>query len=102
MTQQTKHTPGPWYLSDTGNLYSEATDRHIANLDTSMDFKNNSQQLEANARLIAAAPELLEALERASKLLKENAGLFGKDQDRILDNVDYFEAALLKATGSPC
>lgn len=38
--------------------------------------------------------ELIKALTRASKLLKENASLFGKDRDRILDNVDYFEGVL--------
>jgi hypothetical protein len=63
----TKHTPGPWHVvekaehkgkgilhivEEGGNSYWE-----IATLMT------HDAELEANARLIAAAPELLEALE---------------------------------------
>lgn len=51
-----KHTAGPWYESSTGNhqglIASEATGENVA---VSYD--------KADAPLIAAAPELLEALE---------------------------------------
>jgi hypothetical protein len=57
-TQQVQHTPGPWaYQATAGNhdfaIYPEATGRDLALV---RDFN------EANARLIAAAPDLLAAL----------------------------------------
>ena len=59
-----KHTPGPWYLASTDNgaqahLQTSAreTDTYIALIDT-MDTEQD-----ANARLIAAAPELANALD---------------------------------------
>lgn len=54
----TTHTPGPWIHSG-GQIYPDATAPTIAMI-PSFDKKDQEQQ--ANARLIAAAPELLEAL----------------------------------------
>jgi hypothetical protein len=57
------HTPGPWIAVPNGeafNLQRESA-RHHAIL-VGMNY-NKPGELEANARLIAAAPELLEALE---------------------------------------
>ena len=57
-----QHTPGPWYEMTKGNneyqsaIAQEATGKTVALTYTSND---------ADARLIAAAPELLEALEDA-------------------------------------
>jgi len=55
---ETKHTPGPWYSkcrdgSDKGLIYEESTGKNIA---VAYDQKD--------ASLIAAAPELLEALQQ--------------------------------------
>jgi DNA repair exonuclease SbcCD ATPase subunit len=57
----TKHTPGPWNAVELedGNIVTGNT-RHCGNV-CELDLGTES---EANARLIAAAPELLEALER--------------------------------------
>ena len=50
-----KHTPGPWNFSDDGFIYSSdremIADPHCSKLDL--------DEREANAKLIAAAPELL-------------------------------------------
>lgn len=64
-----KHTPGPWRVvehswSDTG-IYSDK--HHIAHLSIEgVATERNQSELEAsmgaNAKLIAAAPDLLEAL----------------------------------------
>ena len=70
-----KHTPAPWVISEDGwhivskTHYNTSTDSHLS------VPKNGSicvvpdtvisDEAEANAKLIAAAPELLEALERA-------------------------------------
>jgi len=60
-----KFTPGPWYLSMHGGehsqgIYSESRSRDIALVYNDCD-KDEDQ---ANADLLACAPELLEALER--------------------------------------
>lgn len=59
-----KHTPGPWLaeggkvFADTGRLF----DRAVAIVGVPLDKNDNLfGELEANARLIAAAPDLLEA-----------------------------------------
>ena len=61
METNTKHTAGPWEVGQYGNsfivtakerMYDVAVVRNIGNEDN-----------EANARLIAASPELLEALQ---------------------------------------
>jgi len=58
----TQHTPGPWFANDSLQLFAE-TGQHIASLDSSTEgFEGGT--LYANARLIAASPDLLAALER--------------------------------------
>lgn len=67
----TKHTPGPWRIeySDSGNIlvefdyYDEHGNRHSGNV-CLVDAMRGPRNV-ANAHLIAAAPELLEALKRA-------------------------------------
>lgn len=68
-----KHTPGPWYVGETRCIYSklqtvdgtyvEPLIAQCTKLTTSAD---------ANAALIAAAPEMLEALERIEVMLQSN------------------------------
>ena len=54
------HTPGPWtYESSTRTIRSQPTNYWLATMDSWDGAVNN----EANARLIAAAPDLLAALE---------------------------------------
>jgi hypothetical protein len=66
---ETKHTPGPWKAQkDFYDLWAVFADGHIEN-----GFKNpwicqvwddftSKEQAEANAKLIAALPDLLEAV----------------------------------------
>lgn len=90
----TKHTAAPWeYTASTpedgfecfiicaGKGYSQ---RQIANVNGTQDEKS-----EANARLIAAAPELLEAL----KVLVANGGIGSEDM------FDDAREAIAKAEG---
>ena len=74
---KTKQTPGPWFTLDTGlDVYSEypaepyclPRRRHIAAAITTCQF---DQEARANASLIAAAPELLAALEFAIAALTQ-------------------------------
>jgi hypothetical protein len=57
----TKHTPGPWYEYDMGWLGQTAIACKSGNVNRLVVAAMNKG---ANARLIAAAPELLEALMR--------------------------------------
>ena len=87
-----KHTPGPWFVPAPTyrTLYVEA---RIGNMMlqevASCGPTADPAQQAANARLIAAAPELLEAL----KVLVENGGI-GPEQ-----MFHDARAAIAKATG---
>jgi len=59
-----KHTPGPWKLDETGHMIeSEFPVNLNGEYEHICDFRPNlkGEYHQANARLIAAAPELLEA-----------------------------------------
>jgi hypothetical protein len=61
----TKHTPGPWLnygrVSTTGLLYSAVAAKTLIAKVYSESYGDQEQE-RANARLIAAAPDLLDAL----------------------------------------
>jgi len=66
-----KHTPGPWVIDDSNpNLVARLVNgvyEYVCAVEPS-SFSNrecNQEQEEADARLIAAAPDLLEALQRS-------------------------------------
>lgn len=71
-----KHTPGPWSISETGPKYSinagngGASNKHIAMVSCYQQFTNDHAENLANARIIAAAPELLEVCEEALGLFE--------------------------------
>ena len=83
-----EHTPGPWivkYNDQHDHIFTQATPhKRIANVFGGV-FGNNEADLEhqANARLIAAAPDLLAALKRLCET---------KDED-LLFAYDAWEAA---------
>jgi hypothetical protein len=64
------HTPGPWTFGhaipadDTVSRIVRAGDDHIAVV---MDLDGAAQEAVDNARLIAAAPQLLSALQRLTR-----------------------------------
>jgi hypothetical protein len=57
MSEELKHTPGPWIIRHEG-VWSVGTDHEM----TALVYGCTDKEEEANAHLIAAAPELLEAL----------------------------------------
>ena len=86
-----KHTPGPWGCIDTSN---HAHDYRLTKPDGStlplhVEANDHSEQ-RANARLIAAAPDLLEALEDAVST---------QPADSPIKWVLRARAAIAKATG---
>lgn len=91
---QTKHTPGPWGCLDTSN---HAHDYRLTKPDgrplpLTVEANDHSEQ-RANARLIAAAPELLAALEVV-------LAFSGKDMPSGWGHIAGFcEKAIAKAKG---
>lgn len=78
MNKENLHTPGPWTCDsihpDNGRTQIGSPKDFICELYTYGIYSNGGEQpteseQQANARLIAAAPELLEALKEAQKLL---------------------------------
>lgn len=71
-----KHTKGPWASDNTRKYYDAWLIRHngIAVARMMQDTTRTKEEHEANARLIAAAPELLEALEDAHAVLLDVPG----------------------------
>ena len=58
-----KHTPGPWeYSTDNARVYHEESNICVARCAGDTFDANSFAECLANAWLIAAAPELLEAL----------------------------------------
>ena len=55
---KTRHTPGPWSLSEDGFVYGDK----MPLCDPHCDGGPDPDEREANARLIAAAPAMYEAL----------------------------------------
>lgn len=96
-----QHTPGPWSFSSKGGSNGTVLsgDFVIARCQR-IDGDEWKQQSRANARLIAAAPELLEAL---NELLarSENfhaANVAFKDFDAARCAMEKARAAIAKAT----
>ena len=60
-----KHTPGPWTANPHNDLISDKDGNILAYLrcTKTTSVGNGWLPMEANARLVAAAPELFEALE---------------------------------------
>jgi hypothetical protein len=86
-----KHTPGPWYV-DPIKAHANGNRRIMAEQCTPVAVV--PEHLAADARLIAAAPDMLDALQRAREVLLWNLG----DDARIDAAFDAVTAAINKAT----
>jgi hypothetical protein len=95
----TKHTKGPWQIipyPDGHSFIREgvAPERFVANVSTSND------EGKANARLIAAAPDMLEALTKARAFIEAELDARGPDVAGVaLASLNAVDAAIAKATG---
>ncbi len=85
----TKHTPGPWHVD--AQYICRADGVAIADVWQSMEV--SGEDTEANARLIAAAPDLLTALE---ELLPYVTGSMRSTTDPL---VEAARAAIAAARG---
>jgi len=99
---ETKHTPGPWWVGEEDSFDGIAVMYRdgmvpVANVQTGYTDRNS----EANARLIAAAPDLLAACVSLSsmEIFTESAA----DDDICIitvATVRKIRAAIAKATGA--
>ena len=110
-----KHTPGPWIYgpevgpdctridAENGLVIAAVRSREITSWEQSRPIYSWSEEGAANARLIAAAPELLDELIEQDKFLGVLAGtvpLSEKDTHRrIAMHRESVRAAIAKATG---
>jgi hypothetical protein len=88
-----KYTPGPWlaqgrYIGVKGHM------SYIGECSDQNGNWTNEPMSVANAHLIAAAPELLEALKKCRVALRGSAG-----PEEIINARDAAGAAIAKATG---
>ena len=85
------HTPGPWSFVDAWhyNVQGEMKDASVVIDENQYDVLQDVNRHE-NARLIAAAPELLEALEGVMEFYPNAIG-FSDEKGAYLEE-DYFRA----------
>lgn len=92
-----KHTAGPWYVEKDDGVFVVIDDAREMD-PIYLDQENDER--EANARLIAAAPELLGALEKAAELAKPGQEMGLRDAiDALCDVWNIARAAIAKAEG---
>ena len=59
----TTHTPGPWWRDDDGFIAAGANETYVTVASPNCSHDIDIDEREANARLIAAAPEMLSYLQ---------------------------------------
>jgi hypothetical protein len=93
-----KHTPGPWHVG--GGDIRDAKSYAVALIDP----RDKLGERDANARLIAAAPEMYEALQawmdhRSARMSSDDYSTI--PAGRMDEIIRAAESALAKATGEP-
>lgn len=105
MTNNTAHTPGPWWVSSVqhGTVYVEASAqqaRMIQEVAAIGPKEGGSDQRDADARLISAAPELLDVAKRTAFALTSAGVESNANSDNPLEVLLHTTiAAIAKATG---
>jgi hypothetical protein len=95
------HTPGPWSIVEYGDgdslVIHAGDDWRVCFMATPGESPGAMQRIEANARLIASAPELLEALKELLQTVdaQYRAGLRWDPE-----TVERARAAIAHATGA--
>lgn len=88
------HTKGPWIVKKYSNIECSPDLVFIGQSTSSNNLDLAQEQLEANAKLMAAAPEMLVALKKI-KMQIEDQGL----QDRFALALSHIYSALKRAGG---
>jgi L-alanine-DL-glutamate epimerase-like enolase superfamily enzyme len=103
----TQHTPGPWI--GAGPSFGDQFPRYTTEITTEderygdghiqiceLPFHHHDEENEANARLIAAAPDLLGALQN---MLAQYNTVHGTGDMEMQSAIDFAHKAIAKATG---
>lgn len=93
MSTTTTHTPGPWTLTNSGDIAFSASAGFAPST-----WGNRSPLSEADARLIAAAPELLDALKTLVDNLHEAQEDTNADGE-VYSDIQHARHIIAKATG---
>jgi hypothetical protein len=105
------HTPGPWLVEQWRNNQDDITGWRVTDSKgetlPESEYSGDSEEAQANARLIAAAPDLLHDLREAASILRKYEALHrakGTDESTAKAEVNAalavrFEATIAKATG---
>ena len=98
-----KHAPAPWHVdhqvrsTNVGTQFIQVVDKDDVEVSDIYLYKDTAQ---ANARLIAAAPDLLDALMQATILLKHaHDDANALESQYAVETADAMTAALTKAIG---
>jgi hypothetical protein len=90
---RSKHAPGPWRATKPGGAVFDAKERIVAQVVRRPTVvPSPHEERVANARLIAAAPDLLNACGMAQRLIEDMARVVGK---RALRDYAFFNDALI-------
>ena len=103
MNAETKHTPGPWSRAPYINSHAQSltvVDVEGSEVATVRGWDGDGDHREADAHLIAAAPDLLEALRDVTDALAEHLSDLGRDHPEQAPRVQRARAAIAKATGA--
>ena len=91
-----KHTPGPWRQNEHGNLVCYPDGLEVGILSSQLP----KEEREANARLIAAAPDLLDSLQHLSNVYEHIWVKMSDGEMAIVKGAwEVAEMAIAKAEG---
>jgi len=99
-----QHTPGPWSVNPKAALIDAPDGESICLLRWPTTVRTEVET-KANATLIAAAPDLLEALEACLKIIgrpNDDPNMLWASDDEINSAVRLAVAAIKKAKGEQC
>jgi hypothetical protein len=87
------HTPGPWKVTNFNDIMDDEGDTFVG-----VSFRSGSKERAANARLIAAAPDLLKSLKETLHLASAYGpeGKSPREENSVLDRA---RATIAKAEG---
>ena len=98
-----KHTSGPWKLRSDALIVGN----NDVNMSIAIAYDKSSaadgvsrEEMEANARLIAAAPDMLEALETLTAIVGLTAIKYENQKEMLQEAYNIAIAAIKKAKGA--
>ena len=82
-----KHTPGPWKVGKSVTNQMIIMDKNNICISAITEWPDDISRYKADARLIAAAPEMLEAHGKHSTVAEEALAII-KRENYVFDNID--------------